>query len=335
MKALRLGIIGCGDIARYVALFARLTPGLRITACCDRTLPIAQAFARKHGIPRSYDGYHQLIDDPEVDAVYVAVPHHLHFPVLEAVIAARKPALCEKPITRTLAEGQAVITLAESSGVKIGVNYQYRYDSAAYALASAARGGDLGRLLYARCNLPWNRGEDYFPKGSWRTAIATSGGGTLLTQGSHLLDLALWAMDSQPKAALGMTAQRSFAQVEVEDLAQGIVELESGAQVQISSAMVAHPEQALRVEIYGEKGTAVYTDLPWPRVQFLGVRIRPARPPVFGLHALQRSLAAFRDWVTLDHSYLIPARAALPVLAAVETIYCSARTGKKEPVAVV
>src|SRR5699024_1472832 len=109
-------------------------------------------------IPSAYDDYRRLLEDPLVDAVYIAVPHHLHFPMLEAAVEARKPALCEKPITRTLAEGQAITALAEAAGVKVGVNYQYRYDSAAYALACAARGGQLGRLLYARCNLPWKRG---------------------------------------------------------------------------------------------------------------------------------------------------------------------------------
>lgn len=329
MSGLRLGLVGCGGIADFVASFARLTPGMGAVACCDRTLPVAGAFARKHHIPRVYDDYRALVADERVDAVYIAVPHHLHFAVLEAALQAGKPVLCEKPITRTLAEGQAIVRMAEAAGVKVGVNYQYRYDRAAYALANAARTGLLGRLLYARCNLPWSRSEEYFTQGAWRASLASAGGGTLLTQGSHLLDLALWAMGSPPLEAVGMTAQRKFSNVEVEDLAQGILTLADGGQIAISSGMVAAQEQALRLEIYGESGTAIYTDRPWPRVTFLGVRGRAPALPVRGLHALHSSLIGFRDWLALDRPYLTPAREALPVLAAVEAIYRAAQSGQK------
>lgn len=328
MSEVRLGIIGCGDVAGYLALFSRITPGVRLAACCDRTLTIAQTFARRHRIPRAYDDSQALIDDPGVDALYLATPHHLHYPMLAAAVRAGKPILCEKPVTRTLAEGIEIVRLAEGAGVKLGVNYQYRYDPAAYALARACQKGQLGRLLYARANLPWHRGPDYFHKGAWRAAKATAGGGTLLTQGSHLLDLALWAMGCRPLAAQGLTGQRVFQQsVEVEDLANGILDLEGGTQLAITSAMVARPEQALTLEIYGENGTAVYTDRPWPRVRYQGIRVFPQRPPVFGLHALHRSLAAFCDWLLHDRPYLTPARSALPALAAVDAIYQSAETG--------
>lgn len=329
---LRMGIIGCGGIAGFAASFARVTPGLRLAACCDRTVEAAGVFARKRGIPQVYDDYTALIDDPTVDAVYIAVPHHLHFPILRAAIEAGKPALCEKPITRTLAEGCEIARMAEAAGVKVGINYQYRYDSAAYALASAARSGALGRLLYARCNIPWHRTKDYFKGGAWRRSQESAGGGTLITQGSHMLDLALWAMNSPPAAALGMTARRVFQEVEVEDLANAVVELADGAQINMTSAMIAAVEGSLRVELYGERAVAVYTDQPWPRVRFYGARIKTESPPARGLHALHRSLVAFRDWITADKPYLIPAREALPALAAVEAVYRSARSGKKEVV---
>jgi predicted dehydrogenase len=269
--------------------------------------------------------------DPNVDAIYIAAPHHLHYQLLLAAIQAGKPALCEKPVTRTLAEGKEIVRLAEAAGVKIGVNYQYRYDSGAYALAQSARRGDLGRLHYARCNLPWRRTEEYFRQGEWRAHLATAGGGTLLTQGSHLLDLVLWAMNSPPVTALGMTAHRRH-EVEVEDLAQGIVGLADGGLIEITSSMVAAREGGVSVEVYGEKATAVYSDHPWPHVRFSGASVHAPRPPVFGLHALHRSLRAFRDWVVMDRPFLIPAQEALPALAVVEGIYRSASSGCREQI---
>jgi predicted dehydrogenase len=247
-----------------------------------------------------------------------------------AAIEAGRHVLVEKPVARTLAEGQEMARLAREGGVRVGVNYQFRYDPGCYALAMAARRGDLGRLHYGRCNLPWYREDGYFQQGPWRSQLARAGGGTLITQGSHILDVLLWAMGSPARAALGTVARRKFSQAEVEDLALGTVEMEDGALAQISSSMIARPEQAISIELYGERGTAIYRNRPLPHVCFRGVRVRRARPPVWGVHPLQRSLEAFRAWVVEDRPYLTPVQESLPVLAAVEAIYRSAQSGQRE-----
>jgi predicted dehydrogenase len=96
--------------------------------------------------------------------------------------------------------------------------------------------------------------------------------------------------------------------------------------------MVANPEQTLTIELYGERGTGLYTGRPWASVRFRGVRPKRARPPVWGLHPLQRSLEAFRRWVMVDRPYLTPADQALPVLAAIDALYRSAESGQREQV---
>lgn len=335
--AMRLGIIGCGDIARFTAWFARINRHIQLTACCDSDEGKATRFARRFKIRGIYLDYSHLLNEESLDAVYLAVPHHLHYPMLMEAIQAGVPVLVEKPITRTLDEGAEICRLAEARHVLVGVNYQYRYDSGCYGLAKAVQGGVLGKIHYARCNLPWKRELDYFAGSKWHASLNSAGGGTLITQGSHILDVLLWALEQQPVYAFGATAQSKFnkadeQQIEVEDLAQGIIGMESGALVQICSAMVAEPEGALTIEIYGEKGTAVYTDKPLPRVRFRGVRVKPSHPSVKGIHALQRSLEAFRAWVMEGRPYLTPARAALPALATVEAIYRSASSGSREEI---
>lgn len=325
---LRLALAGCGDIGAWMARLARLNPRVRLAACCDRTLPAAESFAARFRIPRAYDGYEAMLRQGAFDAVYLAVPHDLHFEMANAAVEAGYSVLLEKPIARTLAEGQEIVRRAQAAGVRVGVNYQYRYDRGCYALARAARRGDLGRLYYGRCNVPWHRDANYFEQGSWRGELARAGGGTLLTQGSHALDVLLWAMDSPPRAATGMGARPVFPHAEVETLALGTVELESGALLQVSSSMVARPEQAVTLELYGERGTALYTNRPWPHVRFRGQRVRRERPPGRGLHALQRSLDGFRAWVMDGRPYLIPAEEALPVLAAVQALYRSFESGQ-------
>jgi predicted dehydrogenase len=250
--------------------------------------------------------------------------------MIEQAVAAGKPALVEKPLTRTLDEAVRLVERIESSGVKVGVNYQYRYDAGCYRLAMAVQAGELGKIHSARINVPWRREAGYFAESAWHQTLATAGGGTLITQGSHFLDVVLWALGERPVAAMGFTAHPGF-EVEVETLAHGIVETSGGALIQIASTMAAAREQPATIEVYGERATACYRASFPPRVRFYGASVRAQPPvPVNGLHALQRSLAGFAAWVCHNRPFLIPAAEALPVLSAVDAIYRSAQSGKKE-----
>jgi predicted dehydrogenase len=308
-----------------------------MTAACDISQERADAFAHKHKIPTVYTDYTEMLAAGEFDAVYLAVPHNLHFEMIKAAVDAGFHVFTEKPITRTFAEGQEIVAYAAEKGVKIGVNYQYRYDSGCHRLARAVQAGVLGEVRYARINLPWHREHSYFDDSPWHKTIAQAGGGTLITQASHLIDVVLWAVGSPPISAMGYTARKVFTNVEVEDLALGAVELENGALVQITSSMVAASEQPVSIEIYGAKGTAIYASNPWPRVKFIWGRNRVSlrnsvsgmKPPHWGIHALHRSLKGFRDWVLKDESYLIPGEEALSALAVVEAFYQSAKSGQK------
>ncbi len=326
-KRLTLAVVGCGGIAEFMALFARLTPGITLSAACDISSERANEFAQKHRIPVVYDDYVEMISVGGFDVIYLAVPHHLHFEMIKSAADHGYHIFTEKPITRTFAEGKDIVAYVAKKGVKIGVNYQNRYDSGCYRLARAVQAGALGRVLYARINVPWHRERNYFDDSPWHKTLAQSGGGTLITQGSHLIDIVLWAMGSRPVAAIGHTAKKVFTDVEVEDFAAGIVELENGAVIQITSSMVAATEQPVSIEIYGEEGTAIYSSNPWPRVKFVGVSPKTEKPPQWGFHALHRSLKGFRDWVLKEEAYLTPGEEALPALQVVEGIYKSAQTG--------
>lgn len=329
---LHLAIVGCGDIAAYTALLSRLNRRIHLVACCDHDLDRAEYFARRHRIPHAFQHYRDLLALKTLDAIYLAVPHDLHFEMARDALRSGRHVLLEKPITRTIDEGERLVEIARDSELCLGVNYQYRYDSGCYALAQATRSGQLGKLYYGIANLPWCRDASYFERSPWHAKMAKAGGGSLITQGSHILDILLWAMWSPPKTAFATVAQRKFQGIEVEDLAMGIVELQDGALLNMTSSMVAKPERAIRIEICGERGTAVYSNQPLPHVRFKGIRIKRARPPVRGLHALQRSLEAFRAWVSEGQPYLVPASESLPVLATVSAMYKSAKTGQKEPV---
>ena len=328
MTKLNLGIVGCGDIAGYTAWISELVPQVRLSACCDVDAERVQIFAKRHRIPQAYTDYAEMLDKADLDAVYLAVPHNLHYEMILSALEAGKPVFVEKPVTRTLSEGSKLVETVTDQ--KVGVNYQYRYDSGSYALGRAVQAGALGQVHSIRINIPWHRTQSYFNGAAWHKTIAQAGGGTLITQGSHFLDVALWALDGgRPVSAMGYTANPGF-DVEVDTLAHGIVETEGGTLISITSSMVAASEGAVTIEVYGERGTALYRDLPLPRVKFVGAKVRKERPPEWGVHALQRSLAGFANWVLTDKPFLTPAHETLPVLAAVDGIYRSAQSGKRE-----
>jgi len=326
MTKLNLAIVGCGDIAGFTALVSRLVPSVKLTACCDVNIERAQAFAKRHHIPRVFMEYSELLEKSSADAIYLAVPHHLHYEMILSAAKSGKPVFVEKPITRTIEEARQLIEMIGDT--KVGVNYQYRYDSGCYALARAMQNSTLGKVHSIRINIPWHREQSYFDNAPWHKTIAHAGGGTLITQGSHFLDIALWALGEKPVSAAGYVRTLNF-DVEVDTLTQGIIETEGGALISIVSSMVATTGQQVTMEVYGERVTAIYTDLPFPHLKFIGAKVRKERPPEWGVHALQRSLTGFANWILKDKPFLIPAASTIPVLAAVDAVYRSARSGMR------
>ncbi len=326
MNKLNLAIVGCGDIAGSTALVSRLVPQVTLSACCDVDAERARTFADRHRIPQVFTDYNELLDGSNADSVYLAVPHHLHYEMIMSAVKTGRSVFVEKPVTRTLDEGMKLIEAIGST--KVGVNYQYRYDSGCYAMARAIQSDALGRIHSIRINIPWHRRQSYFNGAAWHKTIGHAGGGTLITQGSHFLDVALWALGESPISAMGYTKTPLF-DVEVDTLTHGIVETEGGTLVSAVSSMVAATEQQVTIEAYGERGTAMYTDRPYPHVKFIGVKVRKERPPEWGVHALQRSLAGFAKWILADKSFLVPAASTIPVLKAVDAIYRSARSGNR------
>lgn len=323
----RMGIIGCGSIAQAAALFFRLDPKVELVYCCDNDRDRAEKFSRRFGIPKFTSENYQIFESKDVDAIYLAVPHYLHRSMVIDSIEAKKPILCEKPITTNMKDAEEIVAFSERTGVKVGVNYQYRYDLAVNQLKQAVEQGILGQIYYTRIHIPWYRSKDYLV--GWHQNKFQAGGGTLLTQGSHAIDFVQWIIGSRAKNALGNIGHVRY-DVEVEDLAMGILELENGGRIEVCSSMVTHPERGIDVQLVSEFGTTRYNNFPFPSASFSGGRLPMPRLAVPGFFALQRSLCAFVRWVQGEGEYLIPASQSLTALESVLAIYRSAESGQKE-----
>ena len=321
MKKVRLAVIGCGDIAKSMLMIFKITRGFEVVDLCDINTDRLKKQGRMFKKAVQYTDYVQMLEKTEADAVYLAVPHYLHFPMMQKALSCGMHIFCEKPITIKNENAYKIVEAADMTGLKIAVNYQYRYDGKCYRLVKAVQNNDLGKINFIRCIVPWSRGEGYFKNAPWHAVKEKSGGGTLITQGSHMLDIILWMNGCGIKRAEGVCRQLKFKNVEVEDFCFAELELENGVSVQFLSTMAAPVEGAVRLEVFGEKGYGEYTK------KFVsGVRFKGVRPPKYrygkpAVHAVQKGARDFRDAVLSSKRHLCTGRDAITVLEAVNLVY--------------
>jgi len=329
-----MGIAGCGMIARNVMMLAKIDriQDIQFAACMDVNEEAARQFAKRFGIRKVHVDYESLIADPEIEAIYIAVPHHLHSDLVSKAIKAGKHVLCEKPIATSLDDGLAMARLADDAGIKLGINYMYRYNGGLYKMVESVRSGLLGKPYYATVQVPWNRPASYFEKSPWHKKWETSGGGTLITQTSHVIDLMAWAL-GKPANISGEIGTFRFGDlgVEVEDIGVGTVKFESGAIATILGSQATKPPKHTQIGFWGEKGSVECTY--WhdiiARVKYHGIKHVKTSTPTRGLHALTRSIRGFARWVLDGTSYLCNAWEALKPLYIVLSMYESARNETK------
>jgi predicted dehydrogenase len=189
---IRWGIVGCGDIVRKrVAAAIHNEPRSRLLAACRRDEGKLNQFCQAFGVERGYSRDRDLFVDPEVDAVYLATPVHLHLPQTLAAAQAGKHVLVEKPMARTVAECEQMIAACRARGVKLGIAYYRRFYPIVQRIRALLAAEEIGRPLavHAVTSTPFALGPT--DEGYWRVIPAEGGGGALMDIGSHRLDLFL------------------------------------------------------------------------------------------------------------------------------------------------
>jgi len=216
-----------------------------------------------------------LLAAPGLDLVLVLTPPGAHLPVAHAAIAAGKHILVEKPIELTVARGEALAAAAEAAGVRCGVCLQHRFRPAALRLKATLASGALGKPLSASASIRWWRDDAYFAQPG-RGTMARDGGGVLLTQAIHTLDLLLHLMGPVRDAA-GFATTSPLRKIDTEDVAAAALRFENGAIGVLDATSVARPGFPERIEIAGTSGSAV---LAAHRLELHGMDGAP--PEVFG-----------------------------------------------------
>lgn len=277
---IRFGIVGTGMIAHYHAEAIAQTPGARLVAVCRaRGSDTAQAEA-EFGVPcmKSLDA---LLARDDIDAICICTPSGLHAEQTIAAARAGKHVLVEKPMAISLPEADAMIAACHTAGVRLGVALQSRTDPRFQSIHAAIKSGELGRLVLGTISIPYVRPQSYYDSAAWRGTWALDGGGALMNQGIHIVDLLVWFMgDAIEVNAHAATLSHS---IEVEDCIVASLRFANGALGTAVATTDAAPGYPHRIEIYGERGgiqvegsTIVRADVPSLAAQALGSP--PAKP---------------------------------------------------------
>jgi predicted dehydrogenase len=248
------GIVGCGLIGKVQAEAIGSIPGARLMAMCGRNEKRTAEFAAKFGAT-GYTDYDQFLKHPGLQIVNICTPSGLHAEQGIAAAQAGKHALVEKPIETTLEKADALIEACDRHGVKLGVIFQSRFLPAVQKIKRAIDEGRLGRLMIGDAYVKWYRAPEYYA-GSWHGTMALDGGGALINQAIHTVDLLRWMM-GPVETAFAMKSALRYPQIEGEDTLVASLRFQNGALGVIEAATSAKPGFKRRLEISGERGTVI------------------------------------------------------------------------------
>jgi UDP-N-acetyl-2-amino-2-deoxyglucuronate dehydrogenase len=331
---INIGLIGGGNITETHARAARAIPSVNIAAIYGTNAANVERLRREHG-GHSYHDFEAFLAHRPMDLVIIGSPSGLH--AQEGIAAAKRGlhVLTEKPIDITTTRADALIEAAKQNHVKLGVIFQDRVKPDIQRLKRWIDDGVLGKVLFVDARVKWYRPREYYGNSKWRGTLDLDGGGALMNQGVHTVDLLLWLLGDVTRAqARTATVLHS---IQSEDTATAILQFASGALGTLQATTAAYPGYPRRVEITGSQGTVI---LEHDRIVAADLRVRP---PDFGSDAPvdtnpSASSAAVTDFrghqailedflraIELDGTPLCDGPQGRKSLALIEAIYRAAR----------
>lgn len=255
MNEIGFGIVGGGMIGAVQAAAIGEINGARLLAVCGRDEGRTAEFAAKFAVT-AYTDYEKFLAHPGVQIVNICTPSGTHAELGVAAARTGKHVLVEKPIEINLARADALIAACDEAGVKLGVIFQSRFLPAVQQLKQALDENRLGRLVMGDAYVKWYRAPEYYALGSWHGTLRLDGGGALINQAIHTIDLLRWMMGPVGEVAAMKSALR-YPHIEAEDTLVGTLRFQNGALGVIQAATSIKPGFKRRLEISGELGTVI------------------------------------------------------------------------------
>ncbi|MEM9429768.1 MAG: Gfo/Idh/MocA family oxidoreductase [Pseudomonadota bacterium] len=334
-------LIGTGMVADMHVSAVAEAAGVRLKGAFSRGLERCSAFAERHRLHR-YESVEAIAEDAEVDFILLATPPDARAAYVERMIAVRKPILMEKPVERDTARARALVHAAEAADLPLGVLLQHRMRPAAQALSARIQAGALGRIATVEVRVPWWRPQSYYDAPG-RGTYARDGGGVLITQAIHTIDLML-QFCGPVRDVQAMVATSDLHRLQAEDFAAAALRFESGATGALMASTTHYPGGREAITLNGTEGSATLTanhltvHSQSGEVEDLGAAAGTgggADPMAFSADwhraVIEDFAAALRD----RRPPLITGRSALAAQALIDAILASARAGSSlEPEAV-
>lgn len=337
MKPLNFAIIGCGVIATTHARSIDELPDARLVAVCDILPERAQALAEKYPAD-VYQDYREVLEREDVDVVAVLTPSGLHADIGIDAARAGKHVLVEKPMDISLEKADALIEACRQAGVKLGCISQHRFDPAIMALKQAVEEQKLGQLNFGASHTKWYRSQAYYDSGTWRGTWALDGGGALINQSIHYVDMLQYIMGPVEELH-AYCATRAHERIEVEDVAVASLKFRSGAVGLLEGSTLAYPGFCARLDVYGSLGSVIIENEQVIAWKLISGEPCPVEPHPVGFiggtsshdiwhHAHKRQIADMVAAIQEDREPLVNGEEGRKPLEIVLAVYESARTGR-------
>jgi predicted dehydrogenase len=252
---LGFGIVGCGMIANFHAKAIEEIRGAKLVACHDSYAPAAARLAESTSC-QAYEHLKGLLADDRVNVITICTPSGAHLEPAIAAARAGKHVIVEKPLEVTVARCDRIIRECEAHGVVLSTIFPSRFHESSQLIKKAIDQGRFGRLTLGDAYVKWYRTQQYYDSGAWRGTWKLDGGGALMNQAIHSVDLLTWLM-GPVESILAQTATLAHENIEVEDVATANLRFVNGALGVIEASTAAYPGYLKRIEIHGSDGSAV------------------------------------------------------------------------------
>jgi predicted dehydrogenase len=254
MNTIKFAIIGCGNIAPFHAEAIKNIDSAELTAVCDLDKDRAEKLGEQYSV-EAFSDFSVMLEKADVDVVNICLPSALHEKCTIEAAHAGKHIIVEKPLDITIEKCDNIIAACELNNVKLAVIYQNRFKKAVSMVENAINEGRFGKLTLADAQVKWYRSQEYYDSADWRGTWEFDGGGTLMNQSIHFIDILQSLMG--PVKSISAKCATLAKNIEVEDTAVAILQFENGALGVIEGTTAAYPGMFGRIGIHGSKGSAV------------------------------------------------------------------------------
>jgi len=256
-QKLRFAIIGCGVIGPVHAAAIASLPDAELVAVADSVPERAQHLASEYGV-RAYSDIAEMLRREQIDVVNICTPSGQHGAWACQAMRSGRHVIVEKPMEISRAGIDEMLRVQQAMGVKLAVISQHRFDPVSQQVHQLLEEGVIGRLVQGNALIPWWRSQAYYDSGAWRGTWGLDGGGVLMNQSIHSIDLLQWLMGRV--ASVYAYTDTLAHRMETEDVAAAVLRFANGALGVIAATTGAYPGVTTRVEIYGDQGSAVIED---------------------------------------------------------------------------